>query len=738
MLLSATFTVGLLVAAAAITAALGAYACLNREEPGAVPFALLMASLAWWSLAYAGGLLADGAGARLVWAKLQWLGIGTVYVGLLLFALEYTGHDTAVTRRTVAAASAFPAAVVLAAWTNTHHHLLWETFGVEYVDGLALVSATFGPLFWVNVVYGYAMVAVAAALFLRLIFVSDYLYADQSVLLLVGIAAPFVANVADVFGFTPSPGVDYTPHAFTVTGIALGVALFRRRLFDLVPATRQLGRTAAVDQLEAGVVIVDTARRVVYCNAAAGGLLGLDPAETLGREVRSLVDEEALDFGPADALAELESDGATYEIRTSPITDRRDRLIGHTIVARDITARLNRERRLAAQRDELAALEGLNGVIRGVNRALVSATSWEEIRRALADRMAASDRYRCARVGDVATWVGDADRWVVAGEGEPPDPEPPEADLPAVDPEAAEDPGERPAVSGVVTTSEGDGTWTVVPLAYGGTVYGGLGLYTDREGIDERERTVLAELGETVGHAVDAAETQRLLAADAVVELEIRSEDGADPLVVTTDASPAELTVTGLVPGRDDDRVAYVRVEGGDVTATADRLAAADGGSVRVVREDGSRGLLAWEVGGDTLLGTLPRHGAKVRQVGAEAGTARYELEVAAEADVRSLVDHVGQQYPDTWVAAKRERDRPVDRSGALPGDHLEELTDRQQEALEAAYRAGYFNWPRDSTAEEVAESLDISSPTLHSHLRKAQASLFDRLLDSRRDDGTE
>jgi predicted DNA binding protein len=60
----------------------------------------------------------------------------------------------------------------------------------------------------------------------------------------------------------------------------------------------------------------------------------------------------------------------------------------------------------------------------------------------------------------------------------------------------------------------------------------------------------------------------------------------------------------------------------------------------------------------------------------------------------------------------------------------LEDLTDRQRDALEAAYRAGYFAWPRESTAEDVAESLDLTSPTLHSHLRKAESVILSRLLD--------
>lgn len=87
-------------------------------------------------------------------------------------------------------------------------------------------------------------------------------------------------------------------------------------------------------------------------------------------------------------------------------------------------------------------------------------------------------------------------------------------------------------------------------------------------------------------------------------------------------------------------------------------------------------------------------------------------------------------------VVAKRERSGPVSEPAGIPGEDVEDLTDRQREVVETAYRAGYFDWPRDSTAEEVADSLDIAAPTFHAHLRKAESSLldglFDRLADSR------
>ncbi len=50
---------------------------------------------------------------------------------------------------------------------------------------------------------------------------------------------------------------------------------------------------------------------------------------------------------------------------------------------------------------------------------------------------------------------------------------------------------------------------------------------------------------------------------------------------------------------------------------------------------------------------------------------------------------------------------------------------------MEVAYRAGHFRRPRDSIGEEVAETLDISAPTLHGHLRKAEDAILGELFET-------
>ncbi|AUG47583.1 bacterio-opsin activator [Haloarcula taiwanensis] len=59
-------------------------------------------------------------------------------------------------------------------------------------------------------------------------------------------------------------------------------------------------------------------------------------------------------------------------------------------------------------------------------------------------------------------------------------------------------------------------------------------------------------------------------------------------------------------------------------------------------------------------------------------------------------------------------------------------LTSRQREVLTRAHEMGYFEHPREATAGDVADALDISTSTFTEHLAAAQRKLLDDLLDAR------
>ncbi|WP_368410760.1 helix-turn-helix domain-containing protein [Haladaptatus pallidirubidus] len=58
-------------------------------------------------------------------------------------------------------------------------------------------------------------------------------------------------------------------------------------------------------------------------------------------------------------------------------------------------------------------------------------------------------------------------------------------------------------------------------------------------------------------------------------------------------------------------------------------------------------------------------------------------------------------------------------------GSPVVELSERQREVFELAQRRGYYSWPRETSASELATEIDISKTTLLEHLRKAEVKLL-------------
>jgi len=54
-----------------------------------------------------------------------------------------------------------------------------------------------------------------------------------------------------------------------------------------------------------------------------------------------------------------------------------------------------------------------------------------------------------------------------------------------------------------------------------------------------------------------------------------------------------------------------------------------------------------------------------------------------------------------------------------------QDLSERQREVIELARQRGYYEWPRETNASDLAEELKISKTTLLEHLRKAESKII-------------
>src|SRR3989454_6319845 len=101
-----------------------------------------------------------------------------------------------------------------------------------------------------------------------------------------------------------------------------------------------------------------------------------------------------------------------------------------------------------------------------------------------------------------------------------------------------------------------------------------------------------------------------------------------------------------------------------------------------------------------------------------ERGEAGVTLVLEDGADPQALLD----QFPGARLVSKRRRTPPHgDRVAYSSPLFLPKLTEKQARALLAAYEAGYYEFPRKATTEQVSLSLGIARSTFEQHLNRAE-----------------
>lgn len=487
---------------------------------------------------------------------------------------------------------------------------------------------------------------------------------------------------------------------------------------------------AAFERLEHAVVLLDADGVVDHVNRRFETVTGMGDADAAGRPVAELVELSSREW---TELWETATTGDTWVGTARWTTDDGGTVEGRTFLTAVGTAggcadafvlSLHPDGTTvrAAAGDE--RLRRVQSVVADVSTAVANADTREEVLEAACDRLTTTFEFAwgCEAgpgAAEPLAWAGlDAER----------------LERLALPDEGGTRLSDRAVETGEVrtTTVEADGggdLWLVaVPLLDGETVEGVVVLGTDRS-LGERERAALTNLGHRVAGALAALEWKRILLADTVLELEFRTEDRDSFFVAASADLDCRLRVEGLVPLGGASMLYYVTVSG----VSPDRaLAYASDAleSARLIADHREECLLEVTAEGDLLAATLVDQGANVRELVADDGFASITCEAAPSMDVRSVAERLRVATPSATLVAKRETESPVRTATEYQRSLEERLTDRQRSVMEAAYHAGYFDWPRGSTAEELADSIGVSSPTLHNHLRRAQRKLLAAFFD--------
>lgn len=486
--------------------------------------------------------------------------------------------------------------------------------------------------------------------------------------------------------------------------------------------------------------LVDREGKLRWWNSRVPEVTGYADAELEGKDATELIVEGQRESA-AEAIVQsatgdrdpehrefdvltVDGEALCHEFAGAVVRDDGE-AVALTALARDVTERRERIDALQRQRDELETLSTVTDATQDVARALMGAASREEIERTVCERLVAADRYHGAWVGTrgpdgrvaVSTAVGASQQF---------------ADR--VDAFQASESWTRPAAEALEENravvvhdipnshlpaevrQAGDDLGVLAggafPIGYRDSVHGVLTVYaSDPDAFSERETDAFRRLGEVIGLAIHAVRTQQLLLSESELELEFRVTGDSAFFTTFTEQHDCRCRLEWARPSADGTITELFTFEGVDpavVEAAAAKVDYVE--ACRHVDGDATESVFEFRLS-RSVVNQLMSAGARTERLTVDDGVATIVIRAAEEGNVRSIVDRFVSEF-DADLVAKRSVD------GGRGKAAVDGLTDRQREVLAAAFDAGYFEWPRDATAEELAETFDISAATVHYHLR--------------------
>ncbi|WP_336002483.1 histidine kinase N-terminal 7TM domain-containing protein [Halorientalis halophila] len=304
-------------------------------------------------------------------------------ISLTVFTLHYTGRSDLVTPRRVRALLLLPFATAAVA-------VLGDALAIDlarvHLDARMVDAGSydrleyaFGPIAYFAAGLSWVMVLGCIVLLYKKFRRSRNVYRKLSALFIVTFVVQLSASVATFTGLSPVPHMLALPFTFLVFGTIALLTTVSVRFLRMIPLDRLLSRLGSdsvvlmardfvVEEMDAGVLVLDADHRIVDINETAKEMMGVN--RPVGRSVAAVVDVDAIvDGGPLlDVLRgdreltaitdELWIDGADgercYEVTVSPLTDR-ETVVGHVVMLHDITRQKRRERVLRDREQELEA-----------------------------------------------------------------------------------------------------------------------------------------------------------------------------------------------------------------------------------------------------------------------------------------------------------------------------------------------------------------------------------------------
>ena len=319
---------------ATFTIAFAIYAFRKREIIGATVFGFWMVAVSGWLISHIFLFFMETTTAIQLGLRVELVFQALVPATFLLYALQYTNRSRWFKSWRVIFPFIIPLFTILLSWTPLADQYIWLNLTHTPSNIWIPISYNPGPVYWIFWVYVYFCLLISVRLFFQYTKFCSAAIRNQCNTLAGAMLIPLFTYSWHLI--LPGNPVAFNGITFGVgfSGLIIGFAIFRYRLFDISPVAYH----ELLQNLKDGVMIIDASNRLIQINQKAAELLEVDADRIIGEPLNQSLSEKSpwveiltKEFEePIEIMQAIDLETRYFEINITQIQDqtkKKERLV---------------------------------------------------------------------------------------------------------------------------------------------------------------------------------------------------------------------------------------------------------------------------------------------------------------------------------------------------------------------------------------------------------------------------
>lgn len=348
---------------------------IKRHNETARSMSVLFVMAALWSLSDLLSAVYEDTSPKLFWDKFAYIGVAIIPVLWFTFSIRYTNPGKNINNKKMILLYIFPVITVFVVFTNDLHHLFQIKMKYLKVGTFNITNPDFGIWFFLHTFYSYALFIIGTVLLIKKLIRQPAIYRKQSIIMGLGALVPFLGNLIYTLDILPTI-MDLSVLSFAITGIMFFWAMYKYKLFDLVPAARE----KVIESMDEIIVVLDSKDRIIDINSVGKKILCKNSTNIIGEEFLSTVESNRTAFEKhmhsvrtnKKLSLVVEGEKRYFNFKINPLFDSKSNINGKFIIMHDISSldetmkKLNESRKAAeeANKSKSAFLASMSHEIR--------------------------------------------------------------------------------------------------------------------------------------------------------------------------------------------------------------------------------------------------------------------------------------------------------------------------------------------------------------------------------------